>query len=158
MANNGVNPIAGQLAKALDSADMDQRSPVAGLPLGTLFAPLPASSLYCAVTPIDDRGRLADRSPIRAMKWQPGQRLTLSVTQGMAMAAPQPNGAECITSHGYLRLPARIRHVCRIAPGDRLLIAAMPESRSVVVYTMPLLESLLIHHPSAWGQADKAGQ
>lgn len=115
-----------------------------GLPLAPLFPPMPVPSLHCVLTPIDDRGRLADRSPIRALGWSPGQPITISIVQLKVVVISQPNGIERITRQGHLRLPARIRHVCRITPGDRLLIAAALATGVLAVYSIPSLESTLL--------------
>lgn len=142
--------IADQIATALCSAETEACMHVTGLLLVPLFPPMPAPSLYCALTPIDDRGRLADRSPIRAIGWPPGQAITISVVQETVIVVSQSNGAECITRQGHLRLPARVRHICRLTSGDRLLIAAAPGPGVLVGYTMPSLESILLkHHLSA---------
>ena len=142
--------IADQIAAALCSAETDLRIQVIGLPLAPLRAPMPAPSLYCAVTPMDGRGRLADRSPIRALEWSPGQPITISVVQETVVVTSGSNGAEFITRQGHLRLPAHVRHLCRITPGDRLLIAAAPGPGVLVGYTTPSLESILFkHHLSA---------
>lgn len=118
--------------------------PTTGLPLAPLFPPMPAPSHHCVLTPIDDRGRLADRSSIRALGWSPGQPITISIAQLKVVVISQPNGTERITRQGYLRLPAHIRHVCRIAPGDRLLIAAALTTGVLTAYSMPSLESALL--------------
>jgi len=145
-----TGPIADQIAAALSSAETDLRIQVIGLPLAPLLAPMPAPSLYCAVTPIDDRGRLADRSPIRALEWSPGQPVTISVVRETVVVTSGPNGAESITRQGHLRLPAHVRHLCRITAGDRLLIVAAPGPGVLVGYTTPSLESILLkHHLSA---------
>lgn len=149
-------PVADQLATVLTSAKAETSTDTAGLPLVRLFSPLPAPSLYCVITPVDNRGRLADRSPIRAMKWQPRQSLTIFAAPGMAVIVAQPNGVECITVRGHLRLPANVRHLCRIAPGDRVLGVAAPENDLIVVYTMPLLESILLSHHTAADTPSKA--
>src|SRR5262249_42874382 len=73
--------IGDQIVAALCSAETEACARVTGLPLAPLFLPMPAPSLHCALTPIDDRGRLADRSPIRAVGWPPGQSITISVVQ-----------------------------------------------------------------------------
>ena len=142
--------IADQIAAALCSAETDLRIQVIGLPLAPLRAPMPAPSLYCAVTPIDERGRLADRSPIRALEWSPGQPITILVVRETVVVSSGSNGAESITRQGHLRLPAHVRHLCRITPGDRLLIAAAPGPGVLVGYTTPSLESILLkYHLSA---------
>lgn len=145
-----IGSIADRIAVALCSAETEAYMQVAGLPLAPLRLPMPAPSLYCAVTPIDDRGRLADRSPIRAVGWVPGQQITIFVVQETVVVISQSNGAESITRQGHLRLPAHVRHICRLTPGDRLLIAAAPGPGVLVAYTMPSLESILLkHHTSA---------
>jgi hypothetical protein len=138
--------IADQIAAALCPAETGLPRQVIGLPLAPLRAPIPAPSLYCALTPIDDRGRLADRSPIRALGWPPGQPITISVVQKTVVVTSESNSTESITRQGYLRLPAHVRHLCRITPGDRLLIAAAPGPGVLVGYTTPSLESILLTH------------
>jgi hypothetical protein len=138
--------IADQIAAALCSAETVLHVHVIGLPLAPLFAPMPEPSLYCAVTPIDDRGRLADRSPIRALGWPPGQPITISVVQDTVVVSSGSPGTESITRQGHLRLPAHVRHFCRITPGDRLLLAAAPGPGVLMGYTTPSLESILLNH------------
>lgn len=138
--------IADQIAAALCSAETEACMQVTGLPLALLLPPMPAPSLYCALTPIDDRGRLADRSPIRAIGWPPGQPIAISIVQKTVVVISQPNGTESITRQGNLRLPARVRRICHLTPGDRLLIAAAPGPEILVAYTMPSLESILLKH------------
>jgi len=142
--------IADQITAALCSAETEACMQDTGLPLAPLLLPMLAASLYCALTPIDDRGRLANRSPIRAVGWLPGQPITISIVQETVVVISQSNGAESITRQGHLRLPAHVRHICRLTPGDRLLVAAAPTNGLIVAYTMPSLESILLkHHISA---------
>jgi hypothetical protein len=146
----GTGSIADQIVTALCSVGTEACMHVTGLPLAPLLPPMPAPSLYCALTPIDDRGRLADRSPIRALGWLPGQSITISVVQETVVVVSQSTGAESITRQGHLRLPVRIRNICRLTPGNRLLIAAAPGSGVLVGYTMSSLESILLkYHLSA---------
>jgi hypothetical protein len=149
-------PVADQLATVLTSAKAETSTDAVGLPLTPLFSPLPPPSLYCVITPVDNRGRLADRSPIRAMKWQPRQPLTIFAAPGIAVIVAQPNGVKCITVRGHLRLAAHIRHLCRIAPGDRVLVAAAPRNNLIVIYTMPMVESILLRHHTAADAPHKA--
>lgn len=138
--------VADRIAAALCSPGKEQCPQVVGFPLAPLFLPMPAPSLYCVLTPIDDRGRLASRSPMRALGWPSGQPITISIVQQTVVVISQPNGAERLTRQGHLRLPAHVRHACRITPWDRLLIAAAPATGVLVAYTMPSLESILLKH------------
>jgi hypothetical protein len=113
------------------------------LPLPQLVTPVPRSDLFCAVTPIDDRGRLADRSPVRAAGWAPGQPVTISATHDRRLVIVQADGLETITRHGHLRLPARIRHACGLLAGDRLLVTVTASPRQLTVYPMTTAEGIL---------------
>jgi hypothetical protein len=136
-----------QIAAALASTETEACAQIVGLPIAPLFPPVPEPSFYYALTPIDNRGRLADRSPIRAVGWSPGQPPALSVIRETIVVISRPDGVESITRQGHLRLPARIRHTCRLASGARLLIAATPAAKNfIVVYTMPSLEAILLRH------------
>lgn len=137
---------ADQIVAALCSDVTEGCIQVTGLPLAPLLVPVPPPSLYCALTPIDDRGRLANRSPIRAVGWPPGQSITISIVRQTVVVISQSNGTESITRQGHLRLPARVRHICRLTSGDRLFIAAAPACGILIGYTMPLLESILLKH------------
>jgi hypothetical protein len=144
------------VASAVMSAEASTHSAGAGLPLPPLSAPTPTPSLYYTVTPVDARGRLADRSPIRALGWRPGQPITITITQQAVVVMSQTGGADSITRQGHLRLPARIRQVCRLAAGGRLLVAAAPTPGVLVAYTMALLESILLEHHAAAASSGEA--
>jgi hypothetical protein len=144
--------LVGRIASALMSGQGG-----GGLPLAALSVPTPVSSLYFTVTPVDARGRLADRSPIRALGWQPGQPITITVLQQAVVVTAQPGGADAVTQQGHLRLPARIRHIIHLNTGVRLLVAASPTSGLLVAYTAALLEAILLEHhaTTASGRASR---
>jgi hypothetical protein len=144
-ASDDFGSAADRIASALLSAQIQTCVHVTGLPLAPLFAPMPPSSLYCAVTPIDDRGRLADRSPIRAVGWSSSQPVTISTTQE-SIVIVRAGGPEFITRQGHIRLPARIRHLCHLSSGDRVLVMVAPVLDLIVVYPMAVLEVILLQH------------
>jgi bifunctional DNA-binding transcriptional regulator/antitoxin component of YhaV-PrlF toxin-antitoxin module len=121
-----------------------------------LSAPTPPPSLYYTVSPIDARGRLADRSPVRALGWRPDQPITITVRQQAIVVTPQAGGADSITRQGHLRLPARIRHIYHLNTGDRLLVAVAPTPGVLVAYTVALLESILLEHHATASSAEAA--
>jgi AbrB family looped-hinge helix DNA binding protein len=92
---------------------------------------------------MDDRGRLADRSAIRAADWAPRQPVAISVTHDHRLLIVRAGGPETITRHGYLRLPARIRHALGLAAGDRLLVTVTATPRLLTVYPMATVEAIL---------------
>lgn len=113
-----------------------------GLPLAPLPTPVPPPSLHYTVTPIDARGRLADRSPVRTLGWQPGQPITITAARRAILVTAVIGGAESITRQGHLRLPAHLRHAFHLSTGERLLVAAAPTPAVLIVHTLALLESI----------------
>jgi hypothetical protein len=117
--------------------------PRAVLPLPALLLPASPSGLFCTVTPIDDRGRLADRSPIRVAGWAPGQPVTISMTDDRRLVYVRPDGPQTITHHGHLRLPAAVRYACGLSAGDRLLVTVAATPPLLTVYPMAAVEAIL---------------
>lgn len=120
----------------------------AGLPLPRLRPPVARPALYCVVTPMDDRGRLADRSIVRAAGWPPGQPVTITAI-GHRVMTVHAGGPYRITVHGHLRLPARARYTFHLSPGDRLLVTATTTPARLTVYPMATLDAILTQHPLA---------
>jgi hypothetical protein len=50
-------------------------------------------------------------------------------------------------------LPACLRHVCHLNPGDRVLVTAAPRTGVLTIYTTALLESILLDHAVTVGDA-----
>jgi hypothetical protein len=114
------------------------------MPLPHLPSPVARSDLFCTVTPMDRRGRLADGSPIRAAGWRPGQPITIAVSQHPHVVIVKESGPDKITSGGHLRLPADVRHVCMLTTGDRLfVVVAVRPATTVAVYPMPTIEMII---------------
>jgi hypothetical protein len=127
--------------------------PTRGLPLPRLTLPGPTSSAYYVITTMDGRGRLAVRSPLRILQWQPGLPIAVSVLHG-AVVLIHRDGPQTITRQGHLRLPVSIRHACRLKAGDRLLLAANPKRSLLVAYPMAALDSMILaYHATTPGQA-----
>lgn len=118
-----------------------------GLPLPWLSAPVRRSDLFCAVTPMDRRGRLADRSPIRAAGWSLGEPITISISRDPRRVIVRSGGPDTITRDGHLRLPARIRHACNLSAGERLLVTVTATPPVVAVYPMATIETIIGQQP-----------
>ncbi|UWZ39787.1 hypothetical protein Drose_17120 [Dactylosporangium roseum] len=104
-----------------------------------------AEDMYCVVTTVDARGRLADGSPARVLGWLPGQLLTIVITAGVVQLSTAQDSGVAVTKQGYLRLPSEIRHAVGLVQGDRVLAVARPALDTVMIYSMPVLAELL--HP-----------
>ncbi|GAA3381566.1 hypothetical protein [Cryptosporangium minutisporangium] len=95
---------------------------------------------------IDDSGRIADRSTVRALGWLPGTAVAVSAAPRIVAVIARADAAESITQQGRLRLHHTTRAVAGIRTGDRLLLAAYLDRRLLIVYTMRLLHQLLDAH------------
>jgi hypothetical protein len=125
------------------SAQVSSTPPPRALPLATLVERAPRTGAFHAVTTIDSRGRLADRSPLRALGWPPLSRVSINSINGELIVVRRCDGPDSVTSQGHLRLPARVRHVCRLERGERLLVAAFPACDLLTVYTGSALDAML---------------
>jgi hypothetical protein len=83
-----------------------------------LPVPTPPPSLHYTVTPVDARGRLADRSPIRALGWLPGQPITITVLQRAVVVTAQAGAADAITGQGHPSGGGLWCHAASLATSD----------------------------------------
>jgi hypothetical protein len=119
-----------------------RRLPVPDLPV---FDADETDLFYYGITTICCHGQLGDRMPIRLLGWVPGHPVTWTVVGRIAEATEGTSGGTPIGRHGHLRLPAIVRHQCRIERGDRLLVAATPEARILLVYPLAAVHQTLAH-------------
>jgi hypothetical protein len=118
---------------------------IGGLPVTPLLVYPPEIDTHYVVTAVDARGRLADASPVRQLAWAPGTAIALHVVRGQVVVVSRTSASDsyAITRQGHLRLPAAVRHACRLRVGARVLVAAHPETGVLVVFTTRLLDDVL---------------
>ncbi|MFD9735687.1 hypothetical protein [Umezawaea sp. NPDC059074] len=120
-----------------------------GMPVATLLGQVEESSVHYVVTTIDNKGRLADQSPLRALGWLPEAAISIAAARGAMVLVTRNNGPDTVTRQGHLRLPAPVRHSCRIKTGARLLVAALPEQDMLLIYPSSTVDAaLLAYHQS----------
>ncbi|NKQ52012.1 hypothetical protein HFP15_03865 [Amycolatopsis sp. K13G38] len=149
MRANDEEPLSieDHILSTLSAGTPQTRQQTKSLPVATLLEPVQSSTLYFVVTTIDSRGRLADQSPLRILGWTPDCAITITTVGRAAIVATRSAGPDAVTSQGHLRLPARVRHVCRLDTGARLLVAASPDRDLLAVYPHSSVEaSLLAYH------------
>jgi len=105
--------------------------------------------MYYVVTTIDSRGRLADRSPLRILRWQPSSRVDMAIVNDSVIIVARRDGSHELTRQGHLRLPVPIRRLCRLNPGDRMLLAACPDRSLLVAYTMAAVDAMILGYHAA---------
>lgn len=109
------------------------------LPIVRPPVPVGDRGVCCIITTIDDRGRLASRSLVRALGWESGTRFQIYPLSEMVIVTPWQNGVELITRHGYIRLPPAVRRGLALGGGDRVLLMASSEHQLLVGFTMSAL-------------------
>ncbi|SHL54370.1 hypothetical protein SAMN05443637_1403 [Pseudonocardia thermophila] len=82
---------------------------------------------------------------MRKLSWAPGTPVALHVVRGQVVVATRSavSGRHAITRQGHLRLPAAVRHACRLRAGARVLVAAHPDTGVLVVFTARVLDGVL---------------
>ena len=76
------------------------------------------------------------------MRWQPGDRLAMTLTPSAVVLCPAPDGLLRVPPRPCIAIPATARRLLSITPGDELLLAAAPEYRIVITHTMPAEDML----------------
>lgn len=125
-------------------------TPAATTPVNRLPVPdlridpvVEAEGFRYTVSTICCHGQLKDRAPVKLLGWLPGQRISLTVSgQSVAVAADSEGFAQ-IGPAGHLRLPAPVRHQCRIEAGDQLLVAVSLDNHFALVYTFAIIDIAL---------------
>jgi hypothetical protein len=97
---------------------------------------------------VDASGRVASRGIVDALRWAPGTRLELVLTQREIIFRSSAQGPFCVPQKSYLILPAHARRLHTIKAGDQLLIAAAPDYDVAIVYPPPALDEMISRYHS----------
>lgn len=140
-----IRPIVPDTAagKAADSSVRAAGQPLPLITVPTSRPPRPTDVLY-RMAAVDHRGRVADRHVTAALGWDTGTRLNIREHGGLLVMNADPHGLFKLTKEGYLRLPADARRVAGVTSGDRVLLAAHVDRRSVTVFPPVALDELLL--------------
>ena len=125
-------------------------------PLVELFDTQANGPRYCAVTTVNERGRVADRTPLKALGWEAGTPVTIAMIPSAGVIVVRRGGTGAVTLQGHLRLPADIRHGCRIRGGDRLLVVAHPAEHVLVAYTPYAIDAMAAAYHTSIPALDRA--
>jgi hypothetical protein len=136
---------APQIIKALALPALSRASePPRPMPLSHLpRLPRETSMLY-TIGRVDRSGRVKNRGITDAVRWQPGDRLAMTLTPSAVVFCPAPDGVLRVPPRPCIALPVTARRLLSIAPGDELLLAAAPEYRIVITHTMQTMEDMLV--------------
>lgn len=115
---------------------------VRGLPVPQLEPATQPSGACFHTTTVDDRGRVGVRSPLRELGWAAGAELSFRLVDGVVVVSPTAGGYR-IDARGYLRIPAALRHRCRLTPGGRVLLVAIRRRDLLEIHPTVAVEAML---------------
>ena len=95
---------------------------------------------------VDASGRVADHRIIKALGWQQGRELTVTVASRVIIIQASAGGIHRTPRKPCIVIPATARHQCDIAVGDLVLLAAAPRYGFVVVHTLAALDDMLAQY------------
>ena len=136
---------APKIIKALALPALSRASePPRPMPLSHLpRLPRETSMLY-TIGRADRSGRVTNRGITDAVRWQPGDRLAMTLTPSAVVLCPAPDGLLRVPPRPCIAIPVTARRLLSITPGDELLLAAAPEYRIVIMHTMQAMEEMLV--------------
>lgn len=91
---------------------------------------------------LDAGGRITDQTTLTSMRWSPGSRIRFAIRDALIIATLDPTDQRELGEHGLLRLPVAIRRACRLQPGDRILLAALPTRQRLIIHPPATLATL----------------
>ncbi|MGY3520238.1 hypothetical protein ACVMYR_28425 [Micromonospora sp. PTRAS2] len=133
-----------QVVEALIPTPLPVASPESA-PLPTLPAPTARSGdgvLFDVARP-DAAGRVTARALLRALGWAPGLALHVDVVTGAILITPAADGAHVVGTREELPMPAAARHLCGIATGEPVFLAALPRQNRIVVHPSHTITAVL---------------
>lgn len=140
--------IVAALALPLSPAPMDE--PFRPLPLIGLRQVSRDTTMLYGVGPVDASGRVKNSDIVRALGWQPGNKLEVVLGLGGIVIFPSPDGLFTVPAKPCIVIPAAARRIHDIQPGDHVLLAAAPEYGVVIVHTRQAVNEMLARYHSAF--------
>ncbi|MBE1491012.1 hypothetical protein [Plantactinospora soyae] len=122
-------------------------------PVPTLPTPPPLdgadATLFDVARP-DAAGRVTARGLVRALRWPPGHRLRVDVTDSTVLITSAPDGIHMVGTREELPLPAAARHLTGITPGETVLLVALPAHDLLLVHPSNTITRLLTGSGGLW--------
>ena len=109
-------------------------APLPALPAPDSTADASPDSVLIGVARADRSGRVTERGLLDALGWPAGHRIDVHPHDGMLVITSARAGQQVVGSRGQLPLPASVRQMCAILPGQPLLLAALVSHDLLVIH------------------------
>ena len=146
-ARTAAQEVVAALALPLTPASAE---PLRPLPLISLHQLPRDTTMRYGVGPVDASGRVKNSEIVRALGWQPGDRLEVVPGLGGIVIFSSPDGLFTVPVKPCIVIPAAARRIHDIQPGDHVLLAAAPEYSVVIVHTRQAVNEMLARYHSAF--------
>ena len=123
--------------------------PLRPLPLISLHQLSRDTTMLYDVGRVDESGRISNRDIVRALGWQPGDKLEVIPALGGIVILSSPDGLLTVPAKPCIVIPAAARRLHNIETGDHVLLAAAPEYGIVIIHTRQAVNDMLARYHSA---------
>jgi bifunctional DNA-binding transcriptional regulator/antitoxin component of YhaV-PrlF toxin-antitoxin module len=145
-ARTAAQEIVAALALPLTPASPE---PLRPLPLISLHQLSRDTTMRYGVGPVDASGRVKNSEIVRALGWQPGDKLEVVPGLGGIVIFSSPDGLFTVPVKPCIVIPATARRIHDIHPGDHVLLAAAPDYSVVIIHTRQAVNEMLARYHSA---------
>ena len=123
--------------------------PLRPLPLTSLHQLSRDTTMLYDVGQVDESGRVSNRDIIRALGWQPGDKLDVIPALGGIVIRASPDGLHTMPAKPCIFIPTAARRIHNIETGDHVLLAAAPDYGIVIIHTRQAINDMLARYHSA---------
>ena len=127
--------------------------PLRPLPLASLHQLSRDTTMLYGVGRVDESRRVSNRDIIRALGWQPGDKLDVIPALGGIVILASPDGLLTMPAKPLIVIPTAARRTHNIETGDHVLLAAAPDYGIVIIHTRQAINDMLARYHSAFPPA-----
>jgi hypothetical protein len=111
------------------------------LPLPTTPPP-GRSDVVFAMSRLTNGGRLTNQTITTSLGWNPGLRVTFTVSGGLIVVAADPAGPRKLDVRGCLFVPVTVLRSCGLHGDETVLMAALPQQQRLILHPPGVLARL----------------
>lgn len=95
------------------------------------------------MTTFDSHGRLANRTSLLLLGWNPGTKISVTISSWTLILRPSSTGKLKINGQGFLVIPANSRTLLKLNGAGHFLLAAYPKQDLLCGWSLPMIDSMV---------------